>query len=151
MQYVTQFFSNRIMLIAIASYFAAQLIKAVIAAIHHEKLSFHIFFTTGGMPSSHSSTVCSLATACGIEYCFDSSYFAITFILAIIVMTDAAGVRRAVGQHANIINRILDDIAENDTDRLLNHDLKELIGHTPTQVFCGAVLGIFLAVVLMAL
>jgi len=151
MQYVTDFFSNKILLIAIAAYFAAQLIKALIAAIHHEKLTFRIFFTTGGMPSSHSSTVCALATSCGIEYGLNSVYFAISAILAIIVMTDAAGVRRAVGEHANILNRILDDIAENDTDRLLNHDLKELIGHSPTQVFCGAVLGIVMAVLFMAL
>ena len=93
------------------------------------------------MPSSHSSFVCALATSVGIKNGFDSSLFAICFVLAVVVMYDAAGVRRAAGFHAVIINKIMAGL------NIKDEKLKELLGHTPIQVGAGAILGIIVAFV----
>ena len=95
------------------------------------------------MPSSHAAGATALATACGLETGFDSIFFAITAVFALVVMFDAQGVRRSTGQQAEILNKILDDIywkGKIDADRV-----KEFFGHTPVQVFIGAMLGIVLS------
>ena len=96
------------------------------------------------MPSSHSSTVTALCVAVGLTDGFQSSVFAVSFILALVVMYDAAGVRRAAGQQAKILNKIVEDWGKTnyrDTEK----KLKELLGHTPVEVFAGALLGIAIA------
>ncbi len=97
---------------------------------------------SGGMPSSHSSAVTSLATTIGLKYGFRSDLFAIVTVFALIIMYDATGVRRAVGEQAKILNRIVDEISTGQNPELIFNELKELIGHTPVEVFVGAFLGI---------
>ena len=99
-----------------------------------------VFFSTGGMPSSHSALVTSLATASGMLVGFDSGQFAVATVLALIVMYDARGVRKESGQHARIINRILREMLSGHT--INEAELKELLGHTTIEVFVGALVGI---------
>ncbi len=98
------------------------------------------------MPSSHSATVCSLATAAGIVNGFDSSAFALSVILATVVMYDAMGVRQAAGTHAREINEIKKQLGDDDSD-----NLPEKLGHRPTEVMSGALLGILIALAICAL
>jgi len=111
-----------------------------------------LFFTrSGGMPSAHSALVCGLATAVALEDGLLSVTFAISAVLALVVMYDSAGVRQAVGKQAVTINRILRTTtskeSENDVNRYstIQHEIKVLLGHTPFQVFWGAALGIGMA------
>lgn len=99
------------------------------------------------MPSSHSSFVTSLATVVGIEKGFNSTDFAIITVLALIIMYDAAGVRRAVGKQATILNQMVADIQHG--KHIEQKKLKELIGHTPLEVWFGALLGVVTALILM--
>lgn len=101
---------------------------------------------SGGMPSSHSATVCALATAAGIEYGSGSFQFAISAILAIIVMYDARGVRREAGLQAQVLNEMIAFFQNMGKSVSYEEKLKELIGHTPLQVTAGAILGILIAV-----
>lgn len=97
------------------------------------------------MPSSHAAGASALATSCGLEYGFHSAVFALATVFAIVTMFDAQGVRRSSGQQAEILNKIMDDIywrGKIEADRL-----KELIGHTPFQVFVGALLGVTLGII----
>ena len=98
------------------------------------------------MPSSHSSSVCALTTAIGLSLGVESATFAIAFVVSFIVMYDAAGVRRAAGEHAKLLNIIVKDIFEGKP--IPSKEFKELIGHTPLQVFCGAILGVFTSIVI---
>ena len=125
---------------AICSWCVAQLSKTVISVIKLHRFDFVQLWASGGMPSSHSSTVTALATACGYVYGFESGFFAISAILALVVMYDAAGVRRAVGQQARILNRITVNLAKKEPVEA--SDLRELVGHTPLQVFVGGLMGI---------
>ena len=95
------------------------------------------------MPSSHSATVCALATACGLHFGFDHGSFAIAAIFSLVVMYDACGVRREAGEHARLLNELDKFFSESLTPE---ERLKELIGHTPLQVISGAILGICIAV-----
>ena len=103
-------------------------------------LSVHVLFSTGGMPSSHSALVTSLATATGIQYGFGSAYFALASVLALIVMYDARGVRQESGQHARVLNQIVRELMAGHT--ISERELKELLGHTTVEVFVGALVGI---------
>lgn len=109
--------------------------------IKERRFTFTFLVSSGGIPSSHSATVCALATSIGKSHGYDSVFFAIAFILAFIVMYDATGVRRETGEQAKILNKIMRDLDEGNTDDM-QKELKELIGHTPIQVFAGAILGI---------
>lgn len=141
MNYVTELFSNHMFTCALISYFAAQIIKILIKLIQERRLDFGLMFASGGMPSSHASTVASLTFSALRLYGPGSPYFAICFVLASVVIYDATGVRRAAGEHAKILNRILADMSSGDPV-LAEASLKELIGHTPFQVVMGALLGI---------
>jgi acid phosphatase family membrane protein YuiD len=140
-------FSNYPLWCAAVSWIIAQILKTVIWVIQKRRFSFISLVASGGMPSSHSATVCALATATGRLNGLDSVNFAISFILAFIVMYDAAGVRRSAGEQAKILNRIMEDIERGETENMPRR-LKELIGHTPLQVFAGAVLGIMIAILI---
>lgn len=145
---------NYALLVAITSWFCAQLIKTIIHFIVFKKLSFERFFGPGGMPSAHSALVCSNAIAMSRMAGFNSPEFAISFILAMIVMYDAMGVRRAAGMHAREINKIKkifnrspkdDDEEIEELNDIEKKELKELLGHTPLEVLAGALLGILIA------
>ena len=120
----------------------AQIIKVFTGVFKLRKFSVTaLLFGNGGMPSSHSASVTALAVSCGLFCGFDSAFFAIAVMFAIIVMGDAAGVRRETGEQAKILNIITKDIFKHETSAKINQDLKELVGHTPVQVFIGSAVG----------
>jgi len=119
----------------------AQAIKFVLHFIVHKQIDFKVFSTTGGMPSSHSAGVMALSTSVGIIDGFMSMTFAIALGYSIVVMYDAAGIRRASGKMAVCLNKIMDDFYKHDMSRV-GDKLKELLGHTPKEVFAGALLGV---------
>ena len=143
MDFFSEIFSNKVLGISILACFLAQFIKIFTGKEKFIQLSRIV--TSGGMPSSHSSFVTSLATLVGIEKGFNSTDFAISSVFALIIMYDATGVRRAVGKQAAILNQILDDIQHK--KHIEQKRLKELIGHTPKEVLFGAILGIITAIV----
>jgi hypothetical protein len=98
------------------------------------------------MPSSHSTLVTALGLTIGLEYGFDSPVFAVAFVTGAIVIYDATGVRRAAGEHARVINRMIADLVEGHP--LKEEELKELLGHTPRQVFVGVIFGFIVGWVL---
>lgn len=121
--------------------FIAQVLKFILHLICEKKIDFKIFTTTGGMPSSHSAGVVGIATSVGLITGFDSISFSIAMGYALIVMYDAAGLRRASGKMAVCLNRILDDFYKHEVQSV-GGKLKELLGHTPIEVFAGAALGV---------
>lgn len=144
MDVFSEIFSNKVLGISIYACFLAQFFK--IFTGEGKKIDFTRIFTSGGMPSSHSSFVTSLATLVGIERGFSSTDFAIVAVFALITMYDASGVRRSVGKQAAILNQILDDF--HNKKHIEQKRLKELVGHTPKEVLFGAMLGIATAIVM---
>jgi hypothetical protein len=127
--------------ILIASFlaaFIAQSTKVIAYIIQHKSINFKIFTTTGGMPSSHSAFVIGMATTTGLIDGFQSTTFALSLGFALVVMYDAAGLRRAAGRMAATLNKIVDHVYNVPT----SEKLRELLGHTPVEVFIGALLGI---------
>ncbi|MFW6035499.1 MAG: divergent PAP2 family protein [Halothermotrichaceae bacterium] len=107
---------------------------------------------SGGMPSSHASFVSTLSTSIGLKYGFQSDLFAIVTVFSLIIIYDAGGVRRAVGKQANVLNKLINHLELKKTNLkkekdLILEDLKELIGHTPIEVFAGILLGISIALI----
>ncbi len=127
--------------IGISAVFTAQVIKFFVHLITKRKIDIRRFTTTGGMPSSHSAGVIGLSTAVGLISGFSSIEFAISLGYALIVMYDAAGVRRAAGKQAACLNKIIMDVYKQELKEA-GGKLKELLGHTPLQVFIGALYGI---------
>ena len=136
---------SQVLIISGSAWALAQLIKVITVLIREKRLDFRFFVSSGGMPSAHSATVCALATAVALIEGIDSVGFGITAILAIVVMYDAAGVRRAVSRQSVLLNRIVKEIMVRRPRDEVEHDLRELIGHTPFQVVVGGLLGISLA------
>jgi len=126
-----------------AAWFIAQSLKVALGVLRERRFNFRWFVGTGGMPSSHAAGVSSLTTSIGITYGFDSAIFAVTLLFALVVMFDAQGVRRSSGKQAVILNKMLDDIYWK--KKMDENRVKELLGHTPVQVFTGAVLGILVS------
>ncbi len=121
------------------------MLKMLSGLLRERRLDLGFFVRSGGMPSAHTALVCALATAVAITQGFNSVAFAITAILAMVVMYDAAGVRQAVSRQSVILNRIVKELIDKRPRDEVEHDLRELIGHTPFQVIAGAVLGILTA------
>ena len=141
-------FSNYMLVSAMLSWLAAQIIKIFTGLYQSKQMSItNILFGTGGMPSSHSASVLGLTTAAAIRYGLDSPYFAICAILSVIVMIDASGVRYETGKQAVLLNKITKEIFSGKPE-LMNSGLKELVGHTPLQVIMGALLGFGVATAL---
>lgn len=136
---------NKVFLIAALSWFIAQTIKVIHTFIVNKRFDFTRFVGSGGMPSSHASFVMGLTTAVGLKHGWDSTYFAISLAVSLVIMYDAAGVRRAVGKQAFILNKMIDDMQHKKKNIVTEKRLKELIGHTPVEVFAGAILGIIIA------
>ena len=127
--------------------FLAQMIKMLSYTAFYRKVNFKLLVQTGGMPSSHSSSVTAMATSTGLISGFSSVDFAIAIGIALIVMYDAAGVRQAAGKMAGILNRITEDFYKHHPEHIPDR-LRELLGHTPFEVFIGALFGIGLAIML---
>lgn len=147
MNFFTELFSNKVFVCAVTGWLVAQIIKTLIHMFFTKKFVAERLVGSGGMPSSHSSTVCALATSAGILYGPSSFEFAISMILAIIVMYDAMGVRRETGIQARILNEMLEVFADMGSDMSPQDKLKEFVGHTPLQVVIGAILGICIAII----
>lgn len=124
--------------------FIAQVLKFFLHLIIKKKVDFKLFTTTGGMPSSHSAGVVGIAASVGIISGFSSIIFAVAMGYALVVMYDAAGLRRASGKMAACLNRMMDDFYKHDVQSV-GGKLKELLGHTPVEVFAGAALGVVYA------
>lgn len=145
------FWGNRIFFTAAAGWLVAQVLKTLIHMFFNKKFVAERLVGSGGMPSSHSATVCALATATCLECGSASAEFAICLILAIIVMYDAMGVRRETGIQAELLNDMVEIFTDMGRKDLSDQDkLKEFIGHTPLQVVAGAVLGIIVATCIYA-
>lgn len=136
-------FSNPYFNASFWSWFTAQALKVVLTLVKEKKLDFYRFVGSGGMPSSHSAMVMGLSTAIGLKMGWDSLEYAISIIFSLIIMYDASGVRRAVGKQAMILNQMIKDRQQN--KQIEEKQLKELVGHTPIEVFAGAILGILIA------
>lgn len=140
---------NKILVSSVTAWALAQLIKTIIHLILSRKFVAERLVGSGGMPSSHSSTVCALATATFIEYGADSFQFAIALIFSFIVMYDAIGVRREAGNQAKVLNGMMEILAHLEDKKIRPEEkLKEFVGHTPFQVFMGMLLGIIVAIFL---
>ncbi|MBO7338980.1 MAG: divergent PAP2 family protein [Lachnospiraceae bacterium] len=142
-------FDNAFFLSAAAGWLVAQVLKTLIHMFFTKKFIAERLIGSGGMPSSHSASVCALATAACMRSGVDSFEFAISLVLALIVMYDAMGVRRETGIQAKLINEMLQAFEEmGNSDLPTDEKLKEFVGHTPLQVMAGAILGIVIAVVI---
>jgi len=137
--------TNWVLIIALCAWMVAQLVKLLVALARGRGLDLSFFISSGGMPSAHSAMVCALATAIAIKDGFGSAYFAIAVILALVVTYDAAGVRQSVGQQSVVLNRIILELKRKEPMIKIEADLRELMGHTPFEVYIGAALGIGVA------
>ena len=145
-------FNNVIFLSAAAGWLVAQVLKTIIHMLFTKKFVAERLVGSGGMPSSHSATVCALATSACISHGADSFEFAISIVLALIVMYDAMGVRRETGIQAKLINEMMEAFAEMGREELSTDEkLKEFVGHTPLQVLAGAILGILIAILICSI
>lgn len=136
---------NHLLVNALGSWFAAQVLKTIIYTIVNGKFDIKRLVGDGGMPSGHSATVTALAVTAGMEYGFDSPIFALATVFAIVVMHDARGVRLEAGKHAAALNELF-MIIQGQTELSPEQTLKEFLGHTPSQVACGAVLGALVSI-----
>lgn len=149
MNFFNELLSNSVFISAVSGWFIAQVLKTIIHFILTKQFVAERLVGSGGMPSSHSATVCALATASCIEFGAGSFEFAISLILSIIVMHDAMGVRRETGIQARVLNELMETFAKMGHKELSPEDkLKEFVGHTPLQVLMGALLGIAIALLL---
>ena len=146
MSFLQELVHNRIFVSAVLGWFIAQVLKTIIHLFLTKQFVAERMIGSGGMPSSHSATVCALATATGMVYGGGSFEFEIAVILAIIVMHDAMGVRRETGIQAKVINEMLEVFTNMGKKMSPEEKLKEFVGHTPLQVLAGAILGILIAV-----
>ena len=148
MTILQELLTNQTLISAVVAWCVAQFLKTLIDFRVYKTFHPDRLVGSGGMPSSHSAFVCALATEALISYGISSFQFSISFALAAIVMYDATGVRRETGKQAKILNRMLHENLLEWKGQVLEEKLKEYVGHTPLQVFAGAVLGIILAVVM---
>lgn len=141
MQIIEQLFQNKILVIAASSWLSAGVLKMIIELIINKKLVLERIVGSGGMPSSHTATVVSLVISTAVIEGIGSAAFAISVILAIIVIHDAMGVRLETGKQGQILNKMIWEL--NLADELeVNEALKEYVGHYPSQVIVGALVGI---------
>lgn len=139
MDIIKQVVTNKCLIIPLLVWFFIQLFKFLTDFFINKKINIRRLMGAGGMPSSHSAVVCSLSSCIGKVYGFDSGIFAISIIMAFVVMYDAAGVRRAAGKQARILNKIIETPGLSTIQ--VQERLVEVLGHTPVQVFVGAIIG----------
>ncbi len=137
---------NRILWITLSVWVLAQTTKVILGVIKEHRFNFRWFIGTGGMPSSHAAGASALATAVGLQEGFGTALFAISASFALVTMFDAQGVRRATGQQATVLNKMMDDMYWK--GQIEEKRLKELVGHTPIQVLAGLAFGVVSAIVL---
>ena len=133
------------LIIPFAVWFFIQLFKLIYDLVTTKQFNFKRILGAGGMPSSHSAVVTSLATMIGVSQGFDSQMFALATIFAFVVMYDAAGIRRAAGKQAHILNKIVNTPGLSGVE--VTEKLQEVLGHTPTQVIVGAIIGVIVGLI----
>lgn len=143
-------FSNRVLWCAVTAWFVAQALKIPTYWLVEKKLDLMRFFGSGGMPSSHSAFVVALTIMIGAVEGFDTAIFALSAVLAAIVMYDATGVRKETGNQAEVLNEILRKVFV-DGEPIADDDLKELVGHTKVEVLGGVIVGVMCAVAFILL
>jgi acid phosphatase family membrane protein YuiD len=140
---MNQVLRNPALLYGLISWALAQALKVVASSAREHRLNWRMLFSAGGMPSSHTALVSSIAMAIAISEGVDSPLFALAVGVAGVVMYDAAGVRRAAGHQAAVLNQIIDELFQGHP---INEErLRELLGHTPLQVASGAILGLIVS------
>lgn len=153
---IIDIFSNYLIIIAVIACAAAQIIKIIIDIFTKRRIGIDAIWATGGMPSSHSALVCALTVGVIKLYGFDSPLFAITLMFSLVIIRDALGVRRQVGEHAKALNLLLLEFIEV-TKKQETYKAKadkvgkifsEMVGHTPLQVLMGSILGIVVGIVI---
>lgn len=140
---ISSLFQNHLLICSLLAWLIAQVLKTIIYAIVNKTLDMERLFGDGGMPSGHSATVTALATTAGISYGLESPIFAVSVILAVVVMHDAMGVRLEAGKHAKAINELMELLSSDSIKP--EEKLHEFLGHTPLQVCFGAILGFVVA------
>ena len=145
-EFFGQLSQNHILFVTIVAWVLAQSIKVFIGVIREKRFDFRWFVGPGGIPSAHAAGASALAASIGLEYGFDKVSFGLAAAFAIVVMFDAQNVRRAAGKQAKILNKMMEDIYWQ--GRIREQQLRELLGHTPVEVFLGMILGILIAVIL---
>ena len=140
-----EIFHNHVLMVTLLAWTIAQTIKVALGVLRTKRFDFRWFIGTGGMPSAHAAGSSAMATVIGLEYGFSSLVFALSAVFAMVTMFDAQGVRRSTGKQAALLNKILDDIYWR--GKIEEDKLKELIGHTPIEVFMGSIIGILLAII----
>lgn len=138
-----QIWNNRVLIAALIAWSLAQIIKVPIYYLQNRRWKWSLLFSAGGMPSSHSAVVTGLTHAIGLYYGFDSPLFALGFVMSMVVIYDATGIRRQAGRHARIINQMITDLASGHP--LKQEQLKEVLGHSPMEALGGVLMGIVIA------
>jgi len=146
-QFLGDLFSNRALVAALTAWTLAQIIKLPLEYWLHHEWNWHLLLSSGGMPSSHSAMVTAVTIAIGLTQGFASPIFAIAFVVAMVVIYDAIGVRRQAGDHARVLNLMIDELLTGHP--LAEKELKEMLGHTPREVVAGITLGIIVAIVVV--
>ena len=145
---MSDFITNKRLWIPLITWFLVQIFKVIRELLRDKKVDFRRILGAGGMPSAHTACVSSFATSIGFTEGFGSPLFAFSVVFAFVVMYDAAGVRRACGKQARVLNQIIESKGK---DINIQEKLGEFIGHTPVEVFVGALTGIGLGSILMYL
>jgi len=146
---VDVFLQNRVLIAGVFAWVVGQFLKFPLEYIFNKRWNWGIMFSSGGMPSSHSALVTAVALSIGFQDGFDTSIFALAMAMAMIIIYDAAGVRRQAGIHAERINEIMKNFIE--SRHFQEEDLKEMLGHTPFEVIAGVLLGFFISLILFGL
>jgi len=141
--FFAELFSNRVLIAAFTAWGIAQIIKVPLEYIVYREWDWSLLISSGGMPSSHSALVIGASVAIGLQEGFDTPLFALAWVIAVIVIYDAIGVRRHAGDHARVLNLMIDELLTGHP--LAEKELKEVLGHTPREVIAGVVLGIVVA------
>ena len=139
-KFLTDLFTNQVLAAAFIAWALAQIIKLPLEYFLHRNWDWGLLLSTGGMPSSHSALVTALSVSIGLQEGFTSPLFAISWVLAMIVIYDAIGIRRHAGDHARVLNLMIDELFTGHP--LAEKELKEVLGHTPREVIAGMALGI---------
>jgi acid phosphatase family membrane protein YuiD len=148
LELVSRILAHPVFLSAFSSWFIAQILKSAVALFRNRprtarEILLNLFWTTGGMPSSHSAVVAALSTSVGFAEGADSPLFFVTLFYALLTFRDALGVRRAAGAQAKVLNQLIRDLSKRRSIRA--RPVKEIHGHTLSEVFVGALLGLFIA------
>ena len=140
-----QLINNHILISALAAWSLAQFLKLPIEYLITHRWNWSLLFSTGGMPSSHAALISSVTLSTGLFSGFDTPAFSVSFAVAMIVIYDAAGIRRQAGLHAEKINKMINRLLSGDP--ISEENLKEMIGHSPPQVITGIIFGVIISII----